>query len=59
MRKCIKIIGKKPLKTTNRKVNSGLNIFLKKKELDEKLFQFLYVKYPRLGKAFLPLKIHK
>ena len=39
-------LEKDPLKTTNKKIHSTLSNMLRKKEIDKKLFEYLYIKRP-------------
>ena len=51
-------LEKDPLKTKNKKIHCTLSNMFPKKEIDKKLFEYLYIKRPQLGRFYLP-KIHK
>ena len=44
---------------TNKKICKVLDNMIKKKEIDEKLANYLYIKLPQLGRFYLLPKIHK
>ena len=52
-------LEKDPLKTTNKKIHSTLSNMLRKKEIDKRLFEYLYIKRPQLVRFYLLPKIHK
>ena len=43
----------------NKKIHKVLNNMIRKKEIDEKLADYLYIKRPQLGRFYLLSKIHK
>ena len=47
------------LPSTNSKIKASLQRMLKLKEIDKKLFNSFYIKYPEFGRFYLPPKIHK
>ena len=54
-----KEIKSDPLTDTNKKIKTVLTNMLKKKEIDKKLYDYLFIKRPQLGKFYLLPKIHK
>ena len=44
---------------TNKKIRKVLDNMIRKKEIDEKLADYLYIKRPQLGRSYLLPKIHK
>ena len=48
-----------PLQSVTQKIRNTLLDMLRKKEIDKKLFNYLLVKNPQLGRFYLLPKIHK
>ena len=48
-----------PVTATNKNICKVLDNMMRKKEIDEKLADYLYIKRPQLGRFYLLAKIHK
>ena len=48
-----------PVTATNKKIRKVLDNMIRKKEIDEKLANYLYIKRPQLGRFYLSPKIHE
>ena len=48
-----------PLPSTNNKIKTELQRMLKNKEIDKKLYEYLYIKRPELGRFYLLPKFMK
>ena len=48
-----------PVTATNKKIRKVLDNMIRKKEINEKLADYLFIKRPQLGKFYLLSKIHK